>query len=172
MNLNVVAAEDISAALMGADSIDNWNPGDEAEFTYTMSNTGNKAMRVQEVVTLTVTGVSEDDVADCMLFIEDTGYTPTEVGTIDGQDGYVLTYIVDEFVLSGKADMANTEVVDENADTKEVTYTLAFSKDAMNEYQGVGIDIDVEVAAVQYYNSSDIADGEVYTLFDSAETVN
>lgn len=166
-NLSITATGDITTALLAggdadilnAGTINNWNPGDEASFSYTIASTGNKAVRYQETIKLTVTGVEETALANCMLQIDGTNVTPTLVSEV-GSNKYELTYVVAEGVLSGvDTGAADVEVVTgKEATTVTPAYTLKFSEDALNEYQNAEIAIKVDVVAVQYANTDSIAD--------------
>lgn len=171
-NLSISVSEDVigdallkggDADIVDSDELNNWNPGDSAAFTYTITNTGNKAVRYQETIVLTVSGMAAGETeGQEMLTITNTGDNdPAFAATADG---YTLTYVVAEDVLSGVQNgTAGVETVDGKATSAAPNYTLAFNKDALNEYQNAEISIDVTVKAIQFANTEvgDIATANI-----------
>ena len=141
-----------------AATLNNWNPGDQAAFDYVITNTGNKAVRYQETITLTVKGDMETTkLEDCMLQITGTGDdNATWAATADG---YTITYVVEEGVLSGVSNgTAAVEVVEGKPTSVTPSYTLVFDADALNEYQDAEISIKVDVKAVQFANTDSVSE--------------
>lgn len=179
--VGIEVGDDISTQLIGTDGINNWNPGDSQTFTYTVENDGNKAIRAQETLTLTVLGGEgerEITAADVKLTLkDDTGNDLAAVNAVSAtavEGGYELKYILPEFVLSGKDGVDNTEVIEDKEDTNTVTYTLDFDETALNNYQAADIEIVVHVDAIQYYNTTGdggVAQNEVYNASIQLETV-
>lgn len=154
------------------DELDNWNPGDSVTFSYTVSNDGNKAIRAEETLTLTVTGkggeygdfVEEDG---SMFTIQGSDGTVIEPTSADLADNvWTLVYNLDEFALSAAdgeklASSASVQAaatngmnaVDATAAEALRTFTLAFNGDATNEYQDAEIGIVVHVDSIQYANT-------------------
>lgn len=181
-----------SGDLNGA-ALNNWNPGDSQTFVYTVSNDGNKAIRAEETLTLKVTATGKNgtftndanaDVIDSMITIASKDGSAIKAENvkeeIDGENKmYTLTYNLDEFALTGKAqgeadvealtaasnvvaaDSNGMNAVDATKNTAERTFTLVFDKAAKNVYQDANIEIVVHVDAIQFANSSDIAENGV-----------
>lgn len=166
-----------SGDIENAKTIDNWNPGDSATFSYVVSNPGNKALRAEETLTLKVTAkdgrVFTGTGADSKLTIagsDGTVITPESTALSEDKTVLTLVYNLDEFALSGKDGATNTEkltatsnetaaatngmnAVDATKDNAVRTYTLVFNKAATNEYQNAAIELTVHVDAIQYANS-------------------
>lgn len=174
--VGIEVSDDISTQLLQANGvggvvINNWNPGDNVNFSYTVENDANKALRAQETITLKVTSTdgrvieaATVDAAKLTIKGEDgavlTTAVPTSVAPVTG--GYELTYIMPEFTLSGTGTNAE-EVAGSEDTTKTVTYSLDFDKSALNNYQGAEISILVHVDAIQALNTAtDVAANEVY----------
>ena len=144
---------DFSAQLLNEDfgGIDNLNPGDSRDISYTIENEQNKAMYANDTITLKVTPADGHDISadDCKIALEGAG----EGKAVDNPDGSVsITYTGSETVLSGTG--KNAEVVsDHTATTADRAYTLSFDKDAGNEYQGATVTIESKIDAVQYANN-------------------
>lgn len=165
-----------SGDINNAATIDNWNPGDTANFKYTVSNPGNKALRAEETLTLKVTAagnrVFTGAGADSKLTIacsDGTVIAPKSATLDESKKVLTLVYNMDEFALSG--DGVNAEAltaseqtaaatngkmdVDETQTSTERTFKLVFDKTATNEYQAAAIELTVHVDAIQYANSFD-----------------
>jgi len=158
---NAISEQLLQANGVGGAKIDNWNPGDNVNFSYTVENDASKALRAQETITLTVTStdgrvITAAQVADAKLTIKGAGGADLttaiapSVKAITG--GYELTYIMPEFTLSGSEESIAGSV----ATTKAVTYSLDFDATALNNYQGANISIVVHVDAIQALNTESI----------------
>lgn len=168
-----------SGDITNAAILDNWNPGDMTSFSYTVSNDGNKAIRVEETLTLIVTGTGNNgdfENADGSMFtiVSSDGTTainPTSANLVGNK--WTLIYNLDEFNLSAngetlsedanvvKAATNGMNAVDATATSTVRTFRLAFNKAATNEYQDAEIEILVHVDAIQYANSADVTANQI-----------
>lgn len=144
--------------------VQNMNPGDSRQLTFNLENTGNKAVYMNDEMTLTVTpdtdykaeaGAAAD--IDSVPITIDGMTLEKGKSTFDTETGaYVLVYTGEETVLSGTGD--NCEVVADHTDTKTTrNYTLKFDLDAGNFYQDCDIKLNVKADAIQYANTNGLA---------------
>lgn len=147
-----------------ANEVQNMNPGDSRQLTFNLENTGNKAVYMNDEMTLTVTpdtdykaeaGAAAD--IDSVPITIDGMTLEKDKSTFDAETGaYVLVYTGEETVLSGTGD--NCEVVADHEDTKTTrNYTLKFDLDAGNFYQDCDIKLNVKADAIQYANTNGLA---------------
>lgn len=179
---------DFSAQLKNNDfatkGIDNLNPGDAVQISYSIENAENKAMRANDTLTVTVTP-DEAMMADQTKTIADLygefadksaihlvtgakGVGTTVITNTDPDTGLklvdsyvtednkniVLVYQGDEVNLDGVGTNAE-KITDNNGKTSSGRqYTLYFNEDAGNEWQGSKVSIGSTITAVQYANTS------------------
>ena len=147
-----------------ANEVQNMNPGDSRQLTFNLENTGNKAVYMNDEMTLTVTPDTDYKAeAGAAPTIDDVPITIDGMtlnkgkSTFDAATGaYVLVYTGEETVLSGTGD--NCEVVADHEATKTSrNYTLKFDLDAGNFYQDCDIKLNVKADAIQYANTDGLA---------------
>lgn len=170
--------------------VDNWNPGDSVNFNYEVTNEGNKAIRVQDTLTLTVKGKGGTyglfDVNDGPMFTiacsDANGtamtYAPDPESKLDAATNtWTLVYHINEYALS--ADGENAEklttaanvvaaagngmnAVNATNSSTTRTYKLVFNPDATNEYQDAEITIVAHVDAIQYANTDEVTANNIW----------
>lgn len=170
-----IDATDINTQLLNKDfNVNNFNPGDSRDLTYTLENTGNKAIYVRDTITLTVTPndayKGEDgkktDLKDLPIKIVGIGNTNTSAqisgdSKINEDGSYTITYHPAD-KTNAQGELSGTgllkEVLADHTETSLVrNYQLTFDKSAGNFYQNCDVKVDVKVNAVQHANSDGIA---------------
>lgn len=171
---------DFSAQLKNNDfatkGIDNLNPGDAVQISYSIENAENKAMRANDTLTVTVTpdeammadqtktiadlyGEFADKSAVHLVTGEkgvgttvDTGLKLVDSYVTEDNKNIVLVYQGDEVNLDGVGD--NAELLGDSKTSSDRQYTLYFDETAGNEWQGSKVSIGSTITAVQYANTS------------------
>lgn len=166
-------------------AVQNMNPGDSRNLTFDLNNTGDKAIRTNDEMTLTVTpndaykgeGGAAPNIDSVPITIDGMNLNKAR-STFDADSGkYVLVYTGAETVLSGgSGDGRRDEIVKEYPATSATrNYTLKFDETAGNYYQNADIKLDVKVDAVQYANTDGLT-GQTITAesvkTDAAGNVN
>lgn len=129
-------------------------PGDHADLSYTLENTGNSAIDVRQTIVLTSTEAMDLNNPEFRLFADahkDTlgawvGGVPVEVESISN-DGRSIVYKVAPFVLSGAKD-----TIEGAPTSKALAYHFVFDKYATNEFQADKCTIDYLVEVKQHTN--------------------
>lgn len=170
-----IDATDINTQLLNKDfSVNNFNPGDSRDLTYTLENTGNKSIYVSDTITLTVTPndayKGEDgkktDSKDLPIKLVGIGNTNTSAqisgdSKINDDGSYTITYHPTD-KTNALGELSGTgllkEVLADHTETSLVrNCQLTFDKSAGNFYQNCDVKVDVKVNAVQHANSDGIA---------------
>ena len=160
--------------------VSNFNPGDQADFSYTISNDGNKSIDVRETIVLT-SSVAMDAAtqaefelyrADDVEQQSDGSYVPkygaqpitTGEDRIVSDDNKTIKYVIDDYVLNGTGDNAETEDgID--ATSKDSEYVLVFRNDSGNAFQGAELSVDLLAEAKQHRNT----DGDTWSTVATEE---
>lgn len=154
-------------------------PGDHADLSYVLNNTGNSAIDVRQTIVLNSTEAMDVNSPEFRIFIDahkDTlgawvGGVPVEVESIS-PDGKSIVYKIAPFVLSGKKD-----VVEGASASKALAYHFVFDKYATNEFQADKCTIDYLVEVKQHTNDgltsdwSNVVELENFTLGGQAVKV-
>lgn len=154
--------------LLDKDGLNIFNPGDLRRVNYSVSENGNKSVDVRETILLTAKAAdgktlnfTEDQpgVELYDLALPDDGIIPADAKTVaTGDNRQVDTekksvlYHTDEYVLSGNKDKGEAEE-DSDANKRSHAYTLYFSKDADNSWQGSTVTMEVLVEGKQHRNT-------------------
>ena len=155
-------------------SVNNFNPGDSRDLTYTLENTGNKSIYVSDTITLTVTpnnaykgeNGKKTDSKDLPIKLVGIGNTNTSAqisgdSKINDDGSYTITYHPTD-KTNALGELSGTgllkEVLADHTETSLVrNCQLTFDKSAGNFYQNCDVKVDVKVNAVQHANSDGIA---------------
>ena len=134
-------------------SAPNINPGDYFDLSYKLANVGNKSMDVRQQLTLTST-VPMTATEGFKLTVTGQDYNTTAVAGTLSDDGYSITYELDDILLNGTGDGAETE---DGITWTEQAYTvrLEFAGASGNEFQGSGVSICLDSQAKQHKNTDD-----------------
>ena len=146
----------------------NFNPGDQADIGYTISSEGNKSIDVREKlvvkssVAMADSGQAEfeiyraaDVTADANgAYIPNPGAEPIATGEdrVMSDDKTSITYSIDEYVLNGTGENAETED-GITATSKESDYVLVFKDASNNDFQGAEVSVDLVAEAKQHRNT-------------------
>ena len=150
--------------------VSNFNPGDTADFSYRISNDGNKSVDVRETIVLkSSVAMDAADQAEFELyhagdveqaangaFVAKDGAEPITTGAnrVVSTDSKTIKYVVDEYVLNGTGAAAEEEVGVTDVE-KETDYVLIFRDDASNAFQGAELTVDLMAEAKQHRNTND-----------------
>lgn len=187
-NMTAVAGNvNVSITSMDMTNKTNINPGDndpnisteaasgtEHNFTYTVSNDGNKSIRTRQTIILTANDGNLDarylklytgnNELATKTFVMEDGSEKSSYSSADTVKAVKYTFIGDVFDGKGK-DIASggdaekeslSTVVKENSNgdvTQTYSYDFALLSEATNEYQNAEFKIDVIVEAMQYRNT-------------------
>lgn len=160
---------------MQDDPTDPRNKGTEHKLTFDVSNKGTKSIKTRHVLTLTL----EDENLDPSVFLlteggkeipNSTRYIVTQNGDVEAsaynaaKHGKALgvRYYVIENVLDGVGEplsadgLSGVAEVENNVQTTNASYCYEFgmSHKATNEYRNCKINIELEVQAMQYRNTT------------------
>ena len=150
--------------------VSNFNPGDMADFSYEISNDGNKSVDVRETIVLKSSVAMDaatqaefelyraNDVEQAAngAYVPKNGAQPITEGVnrVVANDNMSIKYIIDEYVLNGTG--ANAEVEDGvDASTHESDYVLVFRDSSSNAFQGAELTVDLLAEAKQHRNTDD-----------------
>jgi len=150
--------------------VENFNPGDKADLNFEISSVGNKSIDVRETFVVTSseamsdTGQAEFEIyrkADVTqdangAYKPNPGAQPAATGEdrIVSDDLKTITYELEEYVLNGTGDAAETE--DSAAGTSKASeYVLVFNHDASNDFQGATVSVDFLAEAKQHRNTGE-----------------
>ena len=160
--------------------VSNFNPGDQADFSYTISNDGNKSIDVRETIVLK-SSVAMDAATQAEFelykaadveqqangsYIPASGAQPITTGAnrVVSDDNMSIKYVIDEYVLNGTGENAETED-GINAISKDSDYVLVFRNDSGNAFQGAELSVDLLAEAKQHRNT----DGDTWTTVATEE---
>lgn len=148
--------------------IANFNPGDQADFSYTISNDGNKSIDVRETIVLTSSvPMNASDQAEFELYraadVEQQAngtYAPKEgaepittgANRVVSADNQTIKYVIDEYTLNGTGTAAEEES-GVNATEQNSDYVLVFGGNAGNEFQGAEVSVNLLAEAKQHRNT-------------------
>ena len=148
--------------------IENFNPGDIADLSYSIYNVGNKSVDVREkmVVKSSVSMTDGEQVefeiynrADVTqkssgAYVPNPGAEPIASGEdrVLSDDGTYVIYSLDEYVLNGTGEGAETE--DGVTETqKDMDYVLVFKNSSKNAFQGANVSVELLAEAKQHRNT-------------------
>lgn len=138
------------------EGIANFNPGDTMDLSYTIENTGNKSMDVQQTLTVTSSVAMTDSAEEYALTIEDEAGAVVITPSFDAEHK-VATYVIPEIILDGTG--ANAEVETGSKGISEnYTVTLKFADAAQNAFQDSDVTVQYDAKALQHKNTQGIAD--------------
>lgn len=164
---------------------DNINPGDGDEtlpedarkgtehlLTFGVDNAGNKSIMTRNVVTLSLEDgqdisvyslrTADGELAEKFLSEDGTDFVPAAQYNSEYAPK-AIRYVTTQVALNGVGEFAEVE---DGVDATDVDYTyeLKLAKEASDSYELGQLNIDVEVQAMQYRNTTD---GEWETLFET-----
>ena len=184
----------INVSDLEIENADNVNPGDEDidipdgsregtshDFTFTVTNSGNKSVVTRNIITLTIK--KDGDVLDAgvLALYENRKELAKKYVQLDGSTDFIpiedynngkivaVRYIVTGASLNGTGDAA--EIEEGIKSTKQdYHYDLSLAYEATNGYQLADIKADIEVQAMQYRNTKDSTWETVFTDTKTATT--
>lgn len=152
------------------EDIANFNPGDTADFSYKISNDGNKSVDIRETIVLkSSVAMDAADQAEFELYhagdveqaangayVAKDGAEPITTGAnrVVSDDSKTIKYVIDEYVLNGTGEAAETEL-GVMAVENETDYVLVFRDNASNAFQGAELSVDLMAEAKQHRNTDD-----------------
>ena len=165
----------------------NVNPGDEDpdvpdgsregtphDFTFSVTNTGNKSVVTRNIITLSVSKNNADLDANVLALYEDKKELSQKYVLIEGSEEYIpsanytggkiiaVRYVVNGASLNGTGDAAEVES-GITSNSQDYKYALSLALETTNEYQLADIKADIEVQAMQYRNTQDSTWDTVFT---------
>jgi len=137
----------------------NYRPGTGATIAFTLQNTGNKSVDVQETLVITADGktisnqfalYNADDVTltDGVVTVK-SGKAALSTSIQNGK----LVYKPAEFILNGTGTGAETETGAKGVSYAR-SYVLVFTASADNTWQGVDLTLDYEAQGKQHRNTN------------------
>ena len=157
----------------------NVNPGDEDpdvpdgsregtphDFTFSVTNTGNKSVVTRNIITLSVSKNNTVLDANVLALYEDKKELSQKYVLIEGSEEYIpsanytggkiiaVRYVVNGASLNGTGDAAEVES-GITSNSQDYKYALSLALETTNEYQLADIKADIEVQAMQYRNTQD-----------------
>lgn len=148
----------------------NFNPGDQTDLSYVISNSGNKSVDVRETIVVKsnvamdastqaefeIYKASDVEQAANGSYAPKSGAQPITTGAdrIVSADNMSIKYVIDEYVLNGTGANAETE---DGVNTTENTseYVLVFKAASDNDFQGSEITVDLLAEAKQHRNTDE-----------------
>ena len=165
----------------------NVNPGDEDpdvpdgsregtphDFTFSVTNTGNKSVVTRNIITLSVSKNNTVLDANVLALYEDKKELSQKYVLIEGSEEYIpsanytggkiiaVRYVVNGASLNGTGDAAEVES-GITSNSQDYKYALSLALETTNEYQLADIKADIEVQAMQYRNTQDSTWDTVFT---------
>ena len=165
----------------------NVNPGDEDpdvpdgsregtphDFTFSVTNTGNKSVVTRNIITLSVSKNNAVLDANVLALYEDKKELSQKYVLIEGSEEYIpsanytggkiiaVRYVVNGASLNGTGDAAEVES-GITSNSQDYKYALSLALETTNEYQLADIKADIEVQAMQYRNTQDSTWDTVFT---------
>ena len=149
--------------------VSNFNPGDMADFSYTIANNGNKSVDVRETVVVK-SSVAMDTAAQAEFeiyhadnveqaangsYVPKAGAAPITEGAkrVVSGDQKSIKYVIDEYVLNGTGLNAEEEAgVDKTSQDSD--YVLVFKGESSNAFQGAEVTVDLMAEAKQHRNTN------------------
>ena len=155
--------------------IANFNPGDQADFSYKIANDGNKSVDVRETIVIRssqamdTSGQAEFEIYHASdveqqangSYVPKDGAEPITTGEdrIVSVDSKTIKYAIDEYTLNGTG--ANAEEEDGiTATSKDSDYVLVFRNNAGNAFQGAELSVELLAEAKQHRNT----DGDTWAV--------
>ena len=149
--------------------VSNFNPGDKADFGYTISNDGNKSVDIRETIVLT-SSVAMDAATQAEFelyhatdvekaangsYVPKTGTNPITTGAdrIVSSDSKSIKYVIDEYTLNGVGNNAEKET-GISATSKTSDYVLVFRNTSGDAFQGSELKVDLLAEAKQHRNTN------------------
>lgn len=163
--------------------VSNFNPGDQADFSYQISNSGNKSIDVRETIVLKSSEpmdaaaqaefelyhASDIQQAANGSYVPKADAQPIATGAdrVVSADSTSIKYIIDEYTLNGTGANAETES-GVSATSKDSDYVLIFRDTSGNAFQGAQLSVDLLAEAKQHRNT----DGDTWaTVATEAVTI-
>lgn len=155
--------------------VSNFNPGDMADMSYTISNDGNKSVDIREtIVVKSSVAMNAADQAEFEIYKaedvkelvngshvpeEDAEPIATGENRIVSADGKTIQYKIDEYTLNGTGENAEQEdgitAVENKSD-----YVLVFKETSGNAFQGSELSVELLAEAKQHRNT----DGDTWSV--------
>lgn len=148
--------------------IANFNPGDQADFSYTISNDGNKSIDVREtIVVKSSVPMNAANQAEFELYragdveqLSNGTYAPKDgvepitagANRVVSADSTTIKYVIDEYTLNGTGAAAEEES-GINATEQNSDYVLVFNGNAGNEFQDAEVSVNLLAEAKQHRNT-------------------
>lgn len=136
----------------------NYRPGTGATIAFTLQNTGNKSVDVQETLVITADGKQISN-QFALYNASDVTLTDGVVSVNNGKtalstttEGGKLVYRPSEFILDGTGNGA--EVDGTIGSSQARSYVLVFTTSADNSWQGVDLTLDYEAQGKQHRNTN------------------
>ena len=148
--------------------INNLNPGDMRQASFSVENKGNKSVDIRTTVFLTSTVPYDfySEQSEIELYHKDDveevagkGYKPKDGAKLVqkksiSKDGLNIIYEIPEFTLNGNMDLQEKEIEDGiTSDTHLYDYVLLFKKDTANDFQSTDLSMNILVEAKQHRNT-------------------